>query len=83
MHHARGKNKSVTTQGQSRSNMKYKSFYYVISQRISAYSLWRILCNYNQVHKYALNIMTLFICAIFIGQEILTSKFHAVENKIV
>jgi len=63
--------------------MKYNSFYYVISQRILAYSLWRILCNYNQVRRHALNIMTLFICAIFIGQEILTSKLHAVESKVV
>ena len=28
-------------------------------------------------------IMTVFICALIIGQEILTSKFHAVDSKVV
>jgi K+-transporting ATPase A subunit len=28
-------------------------------------------------------IMTVFICALIIGQEVLTSKFHAVEKKVV
>jgi len=59
MHHARGKNKSVTTYGHQAAT-RNMSFYYVISKRISADSLWSIVCNYNQVHKFALNIMTVF-----------------------
>jgi len=61
--------------GTSRSNMKCKSFYYVILQWISTESLWRILCNFNQVHKYVLNIMAVFF--------LITNQTHQLSKFIL